>query len=439
MPSRSARLRISGRSADACGTVCAMPRTLVAIPALNEAATIGAVIDEVRRAVPGVDILVVDDGSTDATADVARRAGAQVVSLPFNVGVGGAMRTAFLYAQRHDYDAVVQVDADGQHVAAPHPRPARRPGGGVRGGRVPASPARDYPVRGPRRWAMRVLARSLSPGLRDPAHRHDVGLPGRRPPGDRPVRPSTTPPSTSATRSSRWSSPHGPGCAWREVPVEMRPARAARPATRPSAPTLYLGRAMLALYVALARRPVRGPLPRRAGGRPHDERQLAGPGCGGAAARFVVELLRRGILRERFAALWLVVSGPAGAGARCSPAILSRAADALGFEVASNLLFFSAILFLLLVCDPAQQRGLPARGPDAAAGRGPGAAHRTRPSRTARYRDRRSEHRSGRGLRGAPVTDDPASADAPRTRRRSAAQRRAASTGARDRRPGSRW
>ncbi len=76
------------------------------------------VVDLVRRQRDGAHILVVDDGSTDSTATEALQAGAQVVSLPFNVGVGGAMRTAFLYAHREGFDAVVQVDADGQHDPA---------------------------------------------------------------------------------------------------------------------------------------------------------------------------------------------------------------------------------------------------------------------------------------------------------------------------------
>lgn len=90
----------------------------VVIPALNEEASVADVVREVRSAVPGVGVVVVDDGSTDATAQVAGAAGAQVVQLPFRLGVGGAMRAGFKYAVRHGYDAVVQVDADGQHIAS---------------------------------------------------------------------------------------------------------------------------------------------------------------------------------------------------------------------------------------------------------------------------------------------------------------------------------
>ncbi len=85
------------------------------IPALNEASTLPAVLSALREALPDGDVVVVDDGSTDATAAVARANGAKVLSLPFNLGIGGALRTGFRYATAHGYDAAVQVDADGQH------------------------------------------------------------------------------------------------------------------------------------------------------------------------------------------------------------------------------------------------------------------------------------------------------------------------------------
>jgi glycosyltransferase involved in cell wall biosynthesis len=91
------------------------PRVLVVIPAWNEQASVGAVISEVMTANPSVEVLVVDDGSGDDTALVADHAGALVCRLPFNLGVGGAMRAGYRYALRAGYDVVVQVDADGQH------------------------------------------------------------------------------------------------------------------------------------------------------------------------------------------------------------------------------------------------------------------------------------------------------------------------------------
>jgi glycosyltransferase involved in cell wall biosynthesis len=92
-------------------------RTLVFIPAWNEEASIAAVIGDVREAIPGADVLVVDDGSGDGTAARARAAGALVASLPFNQGLGAALQTGYLYALRNGYDACAHLDADGQHPA----------------------------------------------------------------------------------------------------------------------------------------------------------------------------------------------------------------------------------------------------------------------------------------------------------------------------------
>jgi glycosyltransferase involved in cell wall biosynthesis len=88
---------------------------LAVVPAYNEAATVGAVVDGLRRHAPGIDVLVVDDGSTDETAPRAEAAGARVLQLPFNLGIGGAVQAGFKYAAEHRYDYMVQVDGDGQH------------------------------------------------------------------------------------------------------------------------------------------------------------------------------------------------------------------------------------------------------------------------------------------------------------------------------------
>ena len=85
------------------------------IPALNEAATLPAVLESLHAAVPEYEVVVVDDGSTDETANVARAYGCAVLVLPFNLGIGGALRTGFRYAVEQDFDAAVQLDADGQH------------------------------------------------------------------------------------------------------------------------------------------------------------------------------------------------------------------------------------------------------------------------------------------------------------------------------------
>ncbi|MBS1889245.1 MAG: glycosyltransferase family 2 protein [Actinobacteria bacterium] len=93
-------------------------RTLVFIPAWNEAASLEAVIADVRTHIEGADILVVDDGSTDSTAERARAAGVLVASMPFNQGLGAALQTGYLWALREGYDFCAHLDADGQHPAS---------------------------------------------------------------------------------------------------------------------------------------------------------------------------------------------------------------------------------------------------------------------------------------------------------------------------------
>lgn len=94
-----------------------MSRNLAIVPAHNEAAAIVSTVEDIQQWAPTFDVLVVDDGSTDATAACAARAGAKVLRLPFNLGIGGAMQTGYLYADENGYDVAVQVDGDGQHDA----------------------------------------------------------------------------------------------------------------------------------------------------------------------------------------------------------------------------------------------------------------------------------------------------------------------------------
>jgi glycosyltransferase involved in cell wall biosynthesis len=92
--------------------------TLVFIPAFNEQSSVATVVESVRLELPDVDVLVVDDGSTDRTAEVARAAGARVASLPFNQGLGAALHTGYLVAMRDGYEYCAHLDADGQHPPA---------------------------------------------------------------------------------------------------------------------------------------------------------------------------------------------------------------------------------------------------------------------------------------------------------------------------------
>lgn len=90
-------------------------RTVAIVPAFDEEGAIGAVVAEIAAFDPAIDVVVVDDGSADATAAVAARAGATVLSLPFNLGIGAAVQTGFRWALERDYDVAVRLDGDGQH------------------------------------------------------------------------------------------------------------------------------------------------------------------------------------------------------------------------------------------------------------------------------------------------------------------------------------
>ena len=94
-----------------------MSKLLAIVPAYNESGAIAATVTDVLDNAPGFDVVVVNDGSTDDTAAIARQAGAAVIHHPFNIGIGGAVQSGYQYALDHDYDVAVQVDGDGQHDA----------------------------------------------------------------------------------------------------------------------------------------------------------------------------------------------------------------------------------------------------------------------------------------------------------------------------------
>ena len=88
------------------------------VPAWNEEGAIGGVVDEIKAFDPTATVVVVDDASTDATAAVAQQAGAIVLRLPFNVGIGGAVQAGFRYARDEGFEVAVRLDGDGQHDAS---------------------------------------------------------------------------------------------------------------------------------------------------------------------------------------------------------------------------------------------------------------------------------------------------------------------------------
>src|SRR5690606_26878780 len=91
------------------------PKTLVIIPALNEEGSIAHVVAATRQHLPYADVVVVNDGSTDQTAETAEAAGAIVLNMPYNVGIGASVQTGFMFAAAYDYDIALRSDGDGQH------------------------------------------------------------------------------------------------------------------------------------------------------------------------------------------------------------------------------------------------------------------------------------------------------------------------------------
>jgi glycosyltransferase involved in cell wall biosynthesis len=223
------------------------------MPAWNESEAIGNTVREVFDYGPPCDVLVVDDGSRDRTAELARTAGATVIQLPFNMGVGGAMRTGFKYAKMHGYAQVIQVDADGQH----DPRDIQTVLDGLTHADI-AIGARfadkgDYVVKGPRKWAMNVLAWTIS---RIAGTRLTDVTSGFRAANSKAIRQyvdhypaeylgDTIDSLVVAIRS---------GCTVQQVGVAMRERQGGAPSHDPLKAAIYLGRSGLALIFALTRK-----------------------------------------------------------------------------------------------------------------------------------------------------------------------------------------
>lgn len=232
-----------------------LSKTLIVLPAFNEAPVIADVITEVYANNPRATCLVVDDGSTDRTSSVAKDAGATVATLPYNLGVGGAMRVGFTYALAYGFENVVQVDADGQHDPKDVSRLVQelQHADLVLGARFAGSG--DYVVRGPRWWAMQILAKMLS---RSANTKLTDTTSGFRASGPKAVRlfaehypaeylGDTVESLVIAARA---------GLSIRQVPVSMRERAGGAPSHSPLKASVFLARAGVAMIFAFLRPPV---------------------------------------------------------------------------------------------------------------------------------------------------------------------------------------
>jgi glycosyltransferase involved in cell wall biosynthesis len=229
-------------------------RYLAVIPAYNEEATVRSVVHSLRSEAPQFDVLVVDDGSTDRTADVSEEAGVPVLRHPFNLGIGGAVQAGFEYARRENYDYMVQVDGDGQHradqvrrlIAAMDKEPALDM---VCGSRFMTE--KGYPAPVSRRTGIHIfsflLSRIVGQRVSDPTsgfrlyNRRAINLFARDYPHDYP--------EVEAVLMVHWHR-----LRMREVPVKMLQRGGGVSSIRSGKSAYYMIKVLLAIFVGLLRR-----------------------------------------------------------------------------------------------------------------------------------------------------------------------------------------
>lgn len=231
-------------------------RRIAIVPALNEEHALPAVIAEVRAFDPGMDVVVVDDGSVDRTAAVAAASGARVLRLPFNLGIGGAVQTGFRYAYEHDYDLAVRVDGDGQHDPGQLGlviEPVLRGEADIAVGSRFATAGAGYRSSRTRRIGIRLLAwvvsRIVGQRVTDTTsgfqalNREGIALFARDYPHDYPEVEATVMVFRHRLRLS-------------EVPVSMRERGAGRSSITALRSIYYMVKVLLAIFVGLFRRNV---------------------------------------------------------------------------------------------------------------------------------------------------------------------------------------
>lgn len=230
------------------------PKTIVIIPALNEASNIARVINRIRQYTPYADILVINDGSSDDTQRIAQANGALVLDMPHNVGIGAAVQTGFMFADQYGYDVVLRSDGDGQHDSQEMQRLLDTLLSGeadmVIGSRFLEN--RGYQAPLSRRLGIIILARLISlinhQRITDPTsgfaafNRRTIKLFANVYPHDYPE------PEALVVA-------HRAGLRVREIPVTMKPRGGGRSSITPLRSAYYMFKVILAILINLLRRP----------------------------------------------------------------------------------------------------------------------------------------------------------------------------------------
>jgi glycosyltransferase involved in cell wall biosynthesis len=233
-----------------------MTCNLVIVPAFNEVEAIASTVAAIHQAAPDFDVLVVDDGSSDATAEQVSKTDAAVLRMPFNLGIGGAMQSGYIYALEHGYEVAVQVDGDGQHdprhindlLARLRSDPELNM---VTGSRFLDSDGTGYRSSATRRIGIRLFSAVVSLITRqrvtDPTsgfrmtNRRGIELFARDYPHDYPEVEAILLMHAHRLRSC-------------EIPVQMRPRLTGESAISSSQSVYYMVKVLLAVFVGLFRR-----------------------------------------------------------------------------------------------------------------------------------------------------------------------------------------
>jgi hypothetical protein len=232
-----------------------MSKTLVILPAYNEAANIVRTIADVRQKMPAADVLVVNDGSVDDTGQLAEEAGALVLHLPYNVGIGAGVQTAFRFALSYQYEVVVRNDGDGQHAPDGIQRLLTRLQAGdvdvVVGSRF-LGEGGDYGTPVARRLGIGILSALLSAIIRQPITDPTSGFAAFN---HRAIRlfahyyPHDYPEPEALVVA------HRAGLRIAEIPVTMRPREGGQSSITPARSVYYMLKVTLAILINLLRQP----------------------------------------------------------------------------------------------------------------------------------------------------------------------------------------